>query len=44
MGGISVLNNKNLDFKDIIDITVLQDIQDKFGMITGVSFITVDFR
>ncbi|MEK6265679.1 MAG: PocR ligand-binding domain-containing protein [Clostridium sp.] len=39
-----MLNKNNLDFKDIIDITVLQDIQDKFGMITGVSFITVDFR
>ena len=43
-GDISVLDKNHLDFKNLIDIDVLHDIQDKFGIITGVSFITVDFR
>lgn len=39
-----MLNKNDINFKDLIDINVLQDIQDKLGVITGVSFITVDFR
>ncbi len=39
-----MLNVNYVNLKDLIDIDVLQNIQDKLGMITGVSFITVDFR
>jgi len=39
-----VMGKNYIDFKDQIDIQVLQDIQDKLGIITGVSFVTVDFR
>ena len=39
-----MLYKNDINFKDLIDINVLQDIQDKLGVITGVSFITVDFR
>lgn len=39
-----MLDRNYIDFKDLIDVDVLQDIQDNLGRITGVSFITVDFR
>lgn len=39
-----MLDGNHIEFKDLIDIDVLQDIQDKLGVITGVSFVTVDFR
>lgn len=39
-----MLDKNYIKLKDLIDINVLQDIQDKLGRITGVSFITVDFR
>jgi len=43
-GDISVLDRNYINLKDLIDIDVLQNMQDELGIITGVSFITVDFR
>lgn len=33
-----------LDIRDLIDIKALEKIQDKLAVITGMSFVTVDFK
>lgn len=39
-----MFNQSNIRLKELIDINILQDIQDKFADITGMSFVTVDFK
>lgn len=37
-------SEKNFNLKDVIDVNVLQNIQDRLSEITGIAFITVDFK
>jgi ligand-binding sensor protein len=41
---MSIDSHKNFYLGNIIDVQVLQDIQDKFAELTGIAFVTVDFK
>lgn len=37
-------SKRSFNLKEVIDVNVLQDIQDRLSEITGIAFITVDFK